>query len=249
MTARDNVSDVESTLPLVIVKDPLSWMASLCGNAHSARFRAWFRHVARGICPSPVTATAVTVAWHKTQKYKYSSLASLWNIWHREYVDAPFPALLLRHEDLIYDPNNTVAAVCRCAGGRIKRPPRSSLWLSHKQREALRAVAGARSAASRGSSRAAWVPTSERERYAPYTTDDLAFLTTAVDPGLLRFFSYRVDASFVPSPSPPPTPSPPPPGSYASPSQKPPPPPQTPSTVAPTPPAKRSRMSLMSLCA
>ena len=30
VTAPDNVSDVESTLPLVIVKDPLSWMASLC---------------------------------------------------------------------------------------------------------------------------------------------------------------------------------------------------------------------------
>jgi len=60
-----------------------------------------------------------------TVKYKsltthHISLAHMWNDWYGEYVEADFPRVFVRMEDLIFHPVNVTEQVCKCAGGRLK---------------------------------------------------------------------------------------------------------------------------------
>ena len=81
-------SGCQAILPLVTIKDPLSWMASMCRSPYAAHFgrgakAAAGEHGSTGLCPSPLPATATKVAWQPKRVYKYSSLPDLWNRWYR----------------------------------------------------------------------------------------------------------------------------------------------------------------------
>jgi len=177
-------------LPLVTIKDPLSWMASMCRSPYAAHFgrgakAAAGEHGSTGLCPSPLPATATKVAWQPKRVYKYSSLPDLWNRWYREYVDASLPAVLVRYEDLLFDPERTVAPLCTCAGGRLRNGTFRTVEDAAKTR-----AAGHRTITDRSSALSKYG--SERERYRRYSRVDLDFVRRAVDPELLRFFAYRV---------------------------------------------------------
>ena len=54
--------NVSYVLPVMIVKDPLTWFKSMCRNAYAARFS----HPPG--CPSPLEATHGPVAWQPDRK-------------------------------------------------------------------------------------------------------------------------------------------------------------------------------------
>ena len=104
--ARASASEV---LPVVVVKDPLTWLKSMCRRPAGVKFdRA-------GRCPSPLKQATVT--WPTLGSTQYASLVHLWAAWHASYLDAAAPRLLIRYEDLLFRPLETVSDVCRCAGG------------------------------------------------------------------------------------------------------------------------------------
>jgi len=47
----------------------------------------------------------------------HASLASFWNDWYQDYMNATFPRILVRFEDLIFHPKQVTKTVCECAGG------------------------------------------------------------------------------------------------------------------------------------
>ena len=66
----------------------------------------------------------------KRAAVRHESLAAYWSAWNREYVEATYPRLVLRYEDLLFQPHKVAAEVCACAGGRVK--PESDFVLPAK---------------------------------------------------------------------------------------------------------------------
>merc|ERR1712187_46223 len=67
-------ANVSAVLPLVLVKDPLAWMKSMCRNQYNCHFRHGHTDAS---CPSPVNATKAECSFPKFPHY-YESLMHLW---------------------------------------------------------------------------------------------------------------------------------------------------------------------------
>lgn len=122
-------TDKSTVLPIVIVRDPYSWMESMCRNHYGARW-----HYTKDHCPNlvpneedyklfPYSGKNIPVRLdyggdHSLPITSYDSLAHLWSEWYRQYVeDADYPRLIVRYEDLMYYPKQLIPQVCACAGG------------------------------------------------------------------------------------------------------------------------------------
>ncbi|KAI2502865.1 hypothetical protein MHU86_11612 [Fragilaria crotonensis] len=106
----------KSVLPIVAIRHPYTWMASMCRHSYGARWQ----HPAT--CPHlVVSAESMKPVNVRVANDTYDSLAHLWNDWYHEYwKDAKFPFLMVRNEDLIFHAENVTTQVCQCAGGVIR---------------------------------------------------------------------------------------------------------------------------------
>ena len=87
-------------------------------------YAAKFRHGQAQCCPHPVMHTATDVRFRKERPpLNYSSLLHFWSDWNNAYANWPEPRLMVRYEDLLWRPVETVGAVCSCVGG-MTAPPR-----------------------------------------------------------------------------------------------------------------------------
>lgn len=128
-------------LPIVMIKDPITWMSSMCRHPYEARWR----HV-KDHCPNlvpnrydrgrkPGRGTMQIKVKFATQHIgdepipdkdnktfvSYSSLVDLWNTWYKQWHDVDFPRLMVRFEDLIFHAEDTVSDICHCGGGSMRR--------------------------------------------------------------------------------------------------------------------------------
>ena len=138
--------DVNQTnvLPVVIIKDPLFWMTSMCRHGYAAN---WNRRAGR--CPNLIhndelenaKDLATTLVGGKTindenlktyhvdvnyQNIKdhfppgvvnYDSLIHMWNEWYSAYVDYKTPRLMIRFEDLLFSQEEVAKDICTCVAG------------------------------------------------------------------------------------------------------------------------------------
>ena len=127
----------EHFLPIVMIKDPVTWMASMCRHSYEARWphmpnhcpnlvankfdrtkkhgeiipvRVKFatKHIGNEPLPDPTNKTFI----------KYDSLVHFWNRWYTEWYnnEADFPRLMVRFEDLLFHAEETITQICDCAG-------------------------------------------------------------------------------------------------------------------------------------
>jgi hypothetical protein len=109
-------------LPVVTIRNPWTWMQSMCKNNYAAR---WLH---RSQCPNlRIIDSSGEEHWNNlTVLYgagpeSYTSLVHLWNDWYKSYtIDAQYPIIMIRMEDLIFHTKETVTAVCECAGGKLR---------------------------------------------------------------------------------------------------------------------------------
>lgn len=91
----------DDVFPIVIVRDPLSWMQSMCHNRYSAHWRHGPHH-----CPNLVpteedrkqfhtlhNSFRVNIRFDENSSYAFNSLAHLWSEWHQQYLDAEYPLM------------------------------------------------------------------------------------------------------------------------------------------------------------
>jgi len=131
----------EEFLPIVMIKDPITWMSSMCRHPYEARWRHEQSHCPnlvpnqfdRGRTPGEGTmgikvkfATSLhdfpgrPVPNEKNRTFvPYESLVHLWNQWYNEWYDASFPRLMVRFEDLLFHAEDTVSSICACGGGTM----------------------------------------------------------------------------------------------------------------------------------
>ena len=156
-TYLDDHWSLETILPVLSVRDPYTWMQSMCRKKYRAEWFYTDKH-----CPNLVPNIIDRQIYRRTKsrtykinpnrredkikvlggalddvgfqpngesvpvKVKYSSvnttytsLAHIWGEWYQEYMDADFPFLLVRAEDVIFFPEQVTSQICECAGGTM----------------------------------------------------------------------------------------------------------------------------------
>lgn len=115
LSLRHNFTDSEraaNVLPIVVVRDPFSWMQSMCRAPYMT---SWNRTSAH--CPNLVQSNGSAVPVRlKAQNVEFASLLHLWMEWYREYLESKEPRLIVRSEDLTWRPHIVVDAVRACGG-------------------------------------------------------------------------------------------------------------------------------------
>ena len=145
-------------MPVVAVRDPYSWMQSMCRLRYAAH---WFHPPGHcpNLIPNDIDYQFLEYAPHyrKTMpeyhhrdpwlidnventanftrdsqvvplyvKYKlanttHKSLAHMWVDWYDEYLQADYPRVFVRMEDLVFHARNVTETICQCVGGEAIR--------------------------------------------------------------------------------------------------------------------------------
>jgi hypothetical protein len=110
--------------PLMMIKDPFSWMNSLCRHSYGAI--SWYSEYDKKSCPNLVRRnitdhdeTAPVKLW--TGK-THDSLLDVWNYYYGEEWEVErtkFPHLTIRYEDLLFHGREVSRIACECVGGNI----------------------------------------------------------------------------------------------------------------------------------
>ncbi|KAJ8612135.1 hypothetical protein CTAYLR_002442 [Chrysophaeum taylorii] len=173
-------------LPVVVIKDPLTWMRSMCRISYAAHFPR-----DPNCCPSPLDPEAarrgrakVTVAYRKDRVVAYASLLDMWSTWYRDYMAQP-DRLFVRYEDLLFNSEDTIRQICRCVGGRFTTEPFNFVPNPAKSGQGH----GGGSQTNRAQALAKYA--SETARYETLTEDDLRFFREKADPDLVAKFHYE----------------------------------------------------------
>ena len=118
-----------------------------------------------------------------------------WTDWNRAYIEAPFPRLLVRYEDLLFSPYEVTHAVCACLGGRTAA--RDSFAVPEQS-----VKSGKKGHGDGGRGRAAallWYNDthSSAARMAMFTREDRDFLRENLDLGLTAALCYSRNDSTI----------------------------------------------------
>jgi len=125
-------------LPVLMVKDPVTWMSSMCRHPYEARWMHHKEHCPNlvpnvhdkgkhpdGVMHMKVKFATFHIGDEPQSKNKtfinYDSLVDFWNKWYTQWTTEPdFPFLVVRFEDLLFRAEETVSAVCDCAGFEMR---------------------------------------------------------------------------------------------------------------------------------
>jgi hypothetical protein len=108
----------QNVLPIVTIRDPLSWMQSICRQPYLVRWPHSTKH-----CPnlvpddSELGGDSIPVSIPSmTGSKEWPSLAYVWNDYYRDYLQTDTPRLMVRFEDLLFRPKAVLEIVKECAG-------------------------------------------------------------------------------------------------------------------------------------
>jgi len=106
-------------MPVVLIKDPYSWMGSQCRHKYTTFWGHDEKH-----CPNLIrwriedqdVPSEVRVKYALQMKL-YESLLDMWNHWYEEWEEQTFPHLTTRFEDLLFHGEEVTRKACECVGG------------------------------------------------------------------------------------------------------------------------------------
>ncbi len=119
-----------SILPIVIIRDPYFWRNSMC----TAPYRLKWDRVRRGDCPKfwyendtrkvigkdVISFLVSQKEMNRSVDLKFASLFDLWNTFYDQYLQAPFPRLIVRFEDTLFRLPQIIQFVHECVGAYWK---------------------------------------------------------------------------------------------------------------------------------
>ena len=194
-------------LPIVVVKDPYFWMESLCRHPYSA---IW-KHSPDRHCPNLIpnevdkslgfvrdeehekelkeNGIPVVIRYASPRKKIYSNMAGAWNTWYSDYVNADYPRLIVRFEDLLIHAKTVVTQACHCFGGEIIDNDNFKY-----QTESAKANVGAHRGSS-GFVEALLQYSNADNRTQLFTTDDLLFAKRVLNKTMMEMFHYSTPST------------------------------------------------------
>ena len=202
--ADDNMRvDPTHVLPVLVIKDPYTWMSSMCRHEYTAD---WWHNTAKH-CPNlvPITPFEIRNFNHTTgddaspsipvivgyprnspqSETHHKSLLHVWNTFYEDYLAKynEFPFIAIRFEDLLFHTKEVVTQVCVCAGGTME-DKFAYVADSAKQGAAHQGSSGITSAMIRYGN-----ATMRRE---PYLDADLRYAEKEVSKELMEIFHYSI---------------------------------------------------------
>eukprot|EP01083_Nonionella_stella_P132255 402036_1 len=112
-TNRFDPSKWVGTLAVVLIKDPLTWIKSMCKAPYGLFYS---KH-----CPTPINQSAVK--WRRSNgNWSYPSIVHSWNDFYEHYINLVdqhydrnvFDFIVVRYEDLLFDLVTTLKKICIC---------------------------------------------------------------------------------------------------------------------------------------
>jgi hypothetical protein len=182
-------------LPIVTIRDPLSWMQSLCQQPYLVRWPHSTKH-----CPNLVPDSSsdgelgrdsnsfpVSIP-SMTGSKEWPSLAHLWNDYYRDYLTTTTPRLMVRFEDLLFRPKQVLEIVKECAGAAWKDGDEHNFYyvVDQSKWEHVRQHGPQSNLIS-----AMIKHGNPARRTRNMTQADLQYAASVLDEELLRFFHYQ----------------------------------------------------------
>ena len=129
-------------------------------------------------------AINITVEYAEFDQH-HDSLVGFWNDWYRDYLDAKFPRLMVRFEDIVFHPKQITQTVCECAGGKLKHDEKFTYI-----------VDSAKKGDAHGKEKTSYIDAliqygSEAGRYSGFESADLEYARIHLDPELMELFGYQ----------------------------------------------------------
>ena len=133
---------------------------------------------------------AVKASAYKEFKQYHDSLVGFWNDWYRDYIEADFPRLMIRFEDLVFHPKQVTKLVCECAGGQLKHPKHFKYIVNSAKKGNAHGKVG---------DRTSYVDAlikygTEEGRYKGFEEADLEYVRQHLDPEIMDLFGYKYPA-------------------------------------------------------
>ena len=193
-------------MPVVIIKDPYTWMQSLCRHSYTAVWKHKGDHCPN-LIPNEVDMSKGFVQNEEHQQHLmtngipisihynpnttlYNNMADAWNTWNQEYIDADIPRLVVRFEDLLLHAKSVITDVCHCFGGTLINATHFQ-YISESAKKAEHGHAGA----TKGFAEALLLYTNSSNRIKSFTKEDLVFANSALNQTMMELLSYSIIAS------------------------------------------------------
>jgi len=110
-------------MPVVLIKDPYTWMGSQCRHKYTTFWGHDDEH-----CPNLIRwrvtdrdETSTVRVKFALQMNTYESLLDMWNKWYEEWDEQTFPHLTTRFEDLLFHGKEVTRIACDCVGGTFTK--------------------------------------------------------------------------------------------------------------------------------
>lgn len=131
---------------------------------------------------NPIQVKAHQTGFMYTDHYK--SLADMWTEWHKQYVDADYPRIMIRFEDTLVHAEELMHIISECSGAPMLPGP-----MKYFAEEA-------RHFGGRGSLLTSLMKLGRYDDlYRNLVSRDKEYVKTALDPDLMRIFKYKpIDA-------------------------------------------------------
>lgn len=160
----------------------------MCRHDYAARWHRDAKHPLH--CPNlvyPSNTSSVSVkVYYKDFILHHNSLIQFWNDWYNDYINAKFPRLIIRYEDLIFHPKTITKLVCKCAGGDMKYNDNNFIYITDS----------AKKGKAHGSEKTGYIDAlikygTEYGRYDGYYNEDLIHTKDNLDSNLMKLFKYK----------------------------------------------------------
>ena len=176
-----------NALMIVIIKDPLTWIKSICKASYGIKFINDIdkRRNFKKTCPKNVSISKLK--WIYKIDRIFDDIISVWNIYYQNWlneIDADiYPMVMVRFEDLLFRPYDVANRLCGCIGHN--RLLNGTVTLSDGKAKAH--------GKSNNRSEAMRIYGDKEYRYDGYTKNDLLYIDEHVNHTLLQIFGYGFD--------------------------------------------------------
>lgn len=126
--SNDKKVNKTTVMPVVAIRDPYSWMQSMCRHPYATKWHHTKKHCPnlvpneddRDLFPFLENEIPVRINYPEPAEH-WDNLADLWSDWYGQYFHADYPRLIVRFEDLLFNVKEMVNTVCECVGGEPRQ--------------------------------------------------------------------------------------------------------------------------------
>mmetsp|Transcript_22277 Transcript_22277/g.52965 ORF Transcript_22277/g.52965 Transcript_22277/m.52965 type:complete len:452 (+) Transcript_22277:205-1560(+) len=211
-TVTDKDVPKDHILPVISIRDPFSWMQSMCRHTYAADWPHNKHH-----CPDLIATEAdisimpklnalygnqddgdveklvpVDIKYNRDLTVHHRSLAHYYSEWYNDYLKVDYPRIMLRFEDMLFYGEEVTRTVCQCGGGVPVTDNGRSGRFAHVSESAKKGATAHGAKSQRTNLVGALIRYgSFANRTDSLTKDDLNAARRHLDPELMEAFGYR----------------------------------------------------------